>query len=285
MTTPFTVLMPVWRGDKPDRFRQALASATLQQTLPPQELVLTVDGPVPPELDAVIADVENGAYGPARVLRHDSHRGLALVLQDGLDAATTELIARADADDLCRPHRFETQIAFMDRHGIDLLGSAMEEFSDAVPVGTGPRRERPLDHDAIVAYLPRHSPFHHPTVVYRRAVAIAAGGYRDLEYLEDYWLWQRMILAGARCANLPDTLVDYRADDDMFSRRGGLRMLMSDISLQRIFLRDNTVDRRTFVGNLARRSAYRLMPGALRRWTYRRFIEPRSALIFGRDRA
>ena len=41
--------------------------------------------------------------------------------------------------------------------------------------------------------------------------------YRDLPLLEDYWLWERMMLGGARMANLPDVLVDYRVDEHLFA--------------------------------------------------------------------
>src|SRR5699024_8433924 len=140
-------------------------------------------------LGPAVRRAEQGEFGPARVLRHEAHRGVAAALQDGLEASPHDLVARVDADDICRPERFAQQIPRMDEDGLDLLGSSMREFSDAVPPGTGPLRTRPLEHEQIVRYLPHHSPFHHPTVVLRRSVALAVGGYRDLALLEDYWLW------------------------------------------------------------------------------------------------
>lgn len=271
MSAPFTVLMPLWRGDAPDRFARAVASATREQTLPPDLLLVVVDGPVPAGLEEVLGRIEQGAYGPAQVLRCAEHRGLAPVLQDGLLAARTELVARADADDLCRPERFARQIPLM--ADLDLLGSAMREFSDRRPPGLGPLRRRPLTHEAIRAYLPFHSPFHHPTVVLRREAALAAGGYRVLDHLEDYWLWERMILAGARTANLPEVLVDYRVDAQLFSRRGGWRMFASDLRLQRILCEDRVTTPAQMLANIARRGAYRFAPGWLRRAGYRLVVE------------
>lgn len=281
MNAPFSVLMPVWGGDVPARFRAAVDSATTQQELAPDELIITVDGPVGAGIDEVLADIEDGRYGPARVLRHPDHRGLARALQDGLESCRTELIARADADDLVRPERFARQIPLMQAEGLDLLGAAMCEFSDDVPRGTGPRRDRPLTHREILAYLPHHSPFHHPTIVMRRSTALAAGGYRELDHLEDYWMWERMVLAGARCANLPDALVDYRVDSRLFARRGGVRLLASDLRLQWIFVRDHITTPRGFIANAVRRAGYRLMPVPARRLAYRRLVETRSRLAFG----
>jgi glycosyltransferase involved in cell wall biosynthesis len=271
-----TVLMPVWAGDRADRFRAAVTSATTAQSAPPQELLVVTDGPVGDELAAVLSEIEAGRHGPARVLRGTRHEGLARTLQRGLSATRTEIVARADADDLCRPDRLARQTRALVDHGLDLLSGTIQEFSDQVPVGTGPLRTRPLTHEDIVRYLPGHSPFHHPAVMMRRSVALAVGGYRELDHLEDYWLWERMLLGGARSANLPEVLVDYRVDADLFSRRGGVRMFASDLRLQRIFLHDHVTGPGTFLRNIVERGVYRFVPGPLRRIGYRMVVERRG---------
>ena len=270
---PFTVLMPLWGHDLPERVERALASATTAQQLRPDLLLLTVDGPLPEALEQIVRRVGDGEFGPSLVLRHDDHRGVADALQDGLVASPHDLIARADADDLCRPERFALQIPCMVAEGLDLLGGSMREFSDRVPPGTGPLRTRPLTHREILEYLPRHSPFHHPTVVLRRSVAMAVGGYRDLRLLEDYWLWERMMLGGARMGNLPEVLVDYRVDEDLFARRGGWRLFASDVRLQRRMLLDRVTTPAVALTNLLMRAAYRFTPSWARRIGYRRFVE------------
>lgn len=275
-STSFAVLMPLWRKDLPDRFERALTSATLDQQLRPDLLILTVDGPLPQQLEAVVARAAHGEFGPATVLRHDDHRGVAAALQDGLETSPYDLIARADADDLCRPERFALQIPHMQEQELDLLGSAMREFSDRIAPGTGPLRTRPLQHEEIIDYLPHHSPFHHPTVVLRRSVALAVGGYRDLALLEDYWLWERMMLGGARMGNLPDVLVDYRVDEQLFARRGGRKLFASDLRLQHRMLTDGVTGPGGFLKNVALRGAYRFVPGWVRRIGYRRFVEQGS---------
>ncbi|WP_304502156.1 glycosyltransferase [Brachybacterium sp. FME24] len=277
-TPPFAVLMPVWGRDRSDRVELALASATVDQQLPPDLVILTVDGPLPAALETLVARVVDGEFGPAQVLRHETHRGVAAALQDGLEVSPLDLVARADADDICRPERFALQIPRMDGDAdgadpVDLLGGAMREFSDRLEPGHGPLRARPTTHDEIVEYMPHHSPFHHPTVVMRRSVALAVGGYRELPLLEDYWLWERMMLGGARLGNLPEVVVDYRVDDDLFARRGGWRLYASDVRLQRHMVRDRVTSPALFLRNLTLRGAYRFAPGWVRRLGYRTFIE------------
>lgn len=267
MPADFSVLMAVWQGDHPDHFRDALRTVTHSQHLKPAHLVLSVDGPLPADLDAVAQDVERGEFGPATVLRHHVHSGLAATLQRGLEAAPTEIIARADADDLNHPRRFALQIPRFEADHLDILGSAMHEL------GTDRVRRRPLTHSEILRYLRDHSPFQHPTVVLRRSAVQAAGGYRTLAYMEDYDLWQRMLAAGARSANLPDPLVDYRVGPDLYDRRGGAVLFRSDLAIQRALVADGMTTRLRALRNLTIRAAYRVVPSRMRRFMYRLLVE------------
>jgi glycosyltransferase involved in cell wall biosynthesis len=270
-----TVLMPVWRGERPDWFAGALHSATVGQTRHPDELVVAVDGPLTPELEAVVKDVEAGEYGDAKVTRSDEHRGVAATLQMGLGVSGGDYIARADSDDHYRPERLQKQLGVMESGGLDLLGTAMQEFSGEHDLGQGKLRMRPCTHAQIWTYLPKHTPFHHPTVMFRRQAALDAGGYLELDRMEDYWLWQRMLAAGAKTANLPEPLVDYRVTEDLFDRRGGLQMFRSDLHLQRVMLNDGMIRRPRYAYNLALRAGYRFCPVPLRRLGYRLFVEER----------
>ena len=53
-TTPFSVSMCVYGKDNPEWFYRALESIVLQQTRRPSEIVLVVDGPVPPSIEKML---------------------------------------------------------------------------------------------------------------------------------------------------------------------------------------------------------------------------------------
>ncbi|WP_341857072.1 hypothetical protein [Brachybacterium sp. GPGPB12] len=77
---PFAVLMPLWGKDRGERVEQAVVSATEGQRLRPDLLILTVDGPLTPELEELVKRVEAGAHGPATVFapqRPSRRRGRA----------------------------------------------------------------------------------------------------------------------------------------------------------------------------------------------------------------
>ena len=135
---------------------------------------------------------------------------------------------------------------------------------------TGMLRVPPVEAEEIVRTARLRNPFNHPTVVYRRTAVLSAGGYRELRYMEDYWVFTRMIANGARVVNLPDPLVRYRVDAGAYERKGGVRQLRSELKLQQRLRSEGftTVGQR--LRNTMVRGGFRLVPTPVRRIAYRR---------------
>jgi glycosyltransferase involved in cell wall biosynthesis len=251
---------------------RAFHSTVHDQLRRPDEVVVVQDGLVTPELASALERLESGSPVPVRRLRLHHNVGLAQALQCGLSACRHEVVARMDADDISLPHRFAVQMPVIEA-GADLVGSAMVEFgrgSQASPTSRASLRVPPLGPRAIAAAARLRSPFNHPTVIYRRSAVLEAGGYRDLPLLEDYWLFSRMIAAGAQVANVAEPLVMYRVDAGSYERRGGLRLLRSEVGLQRRLHREGFTTSREMARNLLVRGGYRIVPVPLRRAAYRR---------------
>lgn len=268
--TPFSVLLPVYAGDRPEFFRRAVESVTLDQTLRPDELVVVRDGPVGGPLAGVLDAVASGTVTggvPVRLVTLDANVGLARALEAGLDACAHEVVARADADDVSLPHRFERQVPLVEA-GVDLLSAAIEEFADDED-RPGLVRAWPTDAAAIARLARFQDPFNHPAVVYRRSAVRAAGGYRDLDKLEDYWLFARMVQSGARVANVAEPLVRYRVGAGAYRRRGGRGLLRSELALQREFLASGFTTPAQALRNVLVRGVWRIVPTAVRRPVYR----------------
>jgi glycosyltransferase involved in cell wall biosynthesis len=272
--TPFSLLLPTYHADDPEHLRRAFVSAVDEQTLKPDEVVLVRDGVVPPRLQNVIDALVETSQVPVKVVALDANIGLGHALDAGLSACANEVVARMDADDISLPERFAVQIPLLAR-GFDLVGSSLLEFVDDEDDVVG-RRTPPLAEDEIRQWSRFHDPFNHPTVVYRRSMVQAVGGYQDLPLMEDYWLFARMIDAGAKVANVPDALVKYRIGAGAYARRGGWQLLRSEVNLQRQFHAAGFTTRTQFLRNLVVRGGYRLVPEPVRRAAYRRVIAPRG---------
>ncbi|HEV7166497.1 MAG TPA: glycosyltransferase, partial [Micrococcaceae bacterium] len=235
---PFSVLLPVYGGDDAAMFRRAIASVTRDQQRCPDQLVIVRDGTVGAELEKVLTETESLAGGAdeidVSVLRLEKSVGLAAALDQGLDECRFDIVARMDADDVALPQRFSVQLPVIES-GADIVGSSIAEIGadeDRILA----TRHAPQSHREIRAGADFRSPFNHPSVVYRKSLVQAAGGYGDLAHMEDYWLWIRMIHAGAHTANVAQPLLKYRVSAGSYDRRGGVHMLRAELTLQKRML-------------------------------------------------
>ncbi len=94
--------------------------------------------------------------------------------------------------------------------------------------------------------------------------------------MEDYLLFARMLAAGARPANLAEPLVNYRVGAGAYARRGGQRLLRSELALQRRLRRLGFTTPLQYARNLVVRGGYRLIPEQIRRVAYRALIANRQ---------
>jgi glycosyltransferase involved in cell wall biosynthesis len=152
-----------------------------------------------------------------------AREGLVAALNRGLAACRAPLVARFDADDVMRRARLARQCAALD--------------ADAELVGVGchvhlfPRREltdgllrygawlnslasaEDVRRDAFV-----ECPLAHPTLVLRRDVLVALGGYRERGWAEDYDLVLRLLGRGHPLGVVPEKLVAWRDGPGRLSR-------------------------------------------------------------------
>lgn len=271
---PFSVLLPVYRADTPERLRRAVESNTVEQTRPPAEVLIVQDGPVAASLDREIHRLEAESPVPVRVLRLACNQGLAHALDAALPRCAHDVVARADADDVAYPRRFELQLPLVE-DGADLVGASMHEIGDdeSRPVAL---RTAPVGAVRIAAVSRRRNPISHPTVVFRRSAVQAVGGYEDVPMAEDYWLWARMLHAGADVRNVAEPLVGYRISAGSYERRGGYRVLRAELGLQARLRSLGHVGFLQWATNVMVRGGYRFVPLRVRETAYRLMVGPRN---------
>jgi glycosyltransferase involved in cell wall biosynthesis len=274
VTEAFSVLLPCYTGDSPDALEAAFLSVTAQQTRRPDQVVLVQDGPVSERLGQRITDLVEGSVVPTTLVVLRRNLGLGVALTRGLEACEHDIVARMDADDVSDPERFEIQVPLVES-GVDVLGSALLEFQTRPEVVVGSRAV--LTDPAEIAREARlRQTFNHPSVVYRASLVRRVGGYEDLPGLEDYLLFAKMIMAGARVGNVSRPLVRYRVSEGAYARRGGWGILHSELELQRRFRRMGFTTRAQYARNVIVRAVYRLVPEQVRRTAYQRLLAGRG---------
>lgn len=189
---------------------QYLAKAidsVLVQSFTDFEFLILDDG----SSDDSLKVIENFAARDTRIkVIARENRGLTESLNELAVKAQGRYLARMDADDICFPDRFKSQVTYLDTHSkcVVLGGWALmidEKDRPILPL------KPPLDHKNIDSgNLSGQTSFIHPSVMIRRSAFLQAGSYNpDYPYAEDKELWLRMAEIGL-LRNLPEFCLQYR---------------------------------------------------------------------------
>jgi glycosyltransferase involved in cell wall biosynthesis len=142
-----------------------------------------------------------------RIYRHEN-KGRAASLNIGIELAKGNYVARMDADDFALPHRLQEQVRFMNEHPeVGLIGGAFELINNNQVLKT---IRFPAEDSEVRSMMGFCNPICHPTVLMRKEVALASGGYRKaLLDADDYDLWLRMS-ERTKLGNLDAVVLRYR---------------------------------------------------------------------------
>ena len=271
--SPYSVLMSVYAKDRPEYLDAAIASMAAQ-TVPFRDMVVVCDGPLTDGLDKVLDDWKWELDGRLTLHRLPENGGLGAALAAGLPLCRCDVVARMDADDVSRPDRCRILLGKMAADGLDLVGGAIEEF-DREPGDMGSVRAVPLEKGDIDTWLKGRNPFNHMSVVFDRQVVEQAGGYQPFPWMEDYWLWARMIAGGCRCANVPDVLVDVRTGDGMYARRSNTAYLKSQVRFFSELRKLGLIGRFDQAKAVAERTIATMLPAGMVKAVYNKVLRRR----------
>lgn len=266
----FSVLMSVYAKEKPEYLKISLDSV-LNQTLPPDEIVLVIDGPLTMELEEVVKQFHKKTK-VLKVVRLEENQQLGRALEYGLEKCSNELVARMDTDDIALPDRFQKQYEYLMEHPeIDVLGSLIEEF-DSADENYRKIKNMPIHKADIERYSRYRNPVNHMTVMVRRSKVQLAGGYRHFPFLEDYDLWTRMLALKCEFANLGEVLVRARTERSIYDRRGGLKYCKQYLKLRKQQRELGLLNMKEYMVAIILTVAMTLQPSWLRKTMYQRVL-------------
>jgi len=186
------------------------------QTHPHYEVIAIDDG----SKDATLSILRDWASDDDRFrVFSRPHRGIVATANEGLRLCRAPLIARMDADDRAHPERLAAQTEYLDTHPeITAVGSLVEGFSED-EVGKGFQLyfqwlNSLVTPEDIAREIFIESPLPNPSMTFRKAPVEKIGGYQDHGWPEDYDLWLRLHLAGARFAKIPRVLLEWREHEN-----------------------------------------------------------------------
>lgn len=233
MQPSISVLMPV--RDARETLTTAVQSVQAQ-SISEWELVIVDDG----SQDGTTAMLEALAQEDAHiVLIKQEAKGIAVALNRGLEACRGEFIARMDADDGMDARRLELQRTFLAANRDCGLVSCRVCFG-GTEAGYAAHVEwvnSLMNHDAMSLRRFVEAPVAHPSVMFRRELIEAHGGYREGDFPEDYELWLRWLEAGVRFGKLDEAQLTWNDPPQRLSRTDARYSVEAFYSMKCLYLR------------------------------------------------
>lgn len=262
--TSFSVLMSVYKKDDPIFFEQALKSIA-EQTVLPDEFILVCDGDVTKDIESIIKSYDsfflrNGVRFINVLI--PVNQGLGNALKVGSQSCTSDYIVRMDSDDISTQDRIETlHTICLENNEIDVVGTYIEEFFTNNPENEERRlRKVPLTGEYIETFSKKRNPMNHVTVCIKRLSLEKCGGYEDVHWHEDYYLWHKMLLQGYKLQNFPIITVLVRLSG-FEGRRLGLTYLKSEVNFLKKCLTLGVITRLDTIKYMLPRLFLRVLPG------------------------
>ena len=264
----FSVLMSIYYKEKPEYFDRAMQSIWDEQNVKPDEIVLVQDGKLTDELYEAINQWNNKIGNIFKTIPLEENVGLGDALNIGLKKCSYELVARMDTDDIAKQNRFEKQLKVFENSDIDICSSWVSEFDNDENKIISYRRV-PQTHEEIVDFAKKRCPINHPAVMYKKSEVQNANGYKNMMWFEDYYLWVRMILNGAKFYNIQEPLVNMRAGYGQLERRSGFKYAIEEYKFLKKLKEIGFLNGFEFYRNLLVRFIARVLPKKIVKVVYK----------------
>lgn len=267
----YSVLMSVYVKDNPAWFKEAV-ECMINQTLTPSEIVIVKDGPLTEELDGVIDTLvaENSNIN-FNIVPLEKNMGLGLALNRGVLECHNELIARMDSDDYSVPQRCELQLKLMEQEDVDIIGANIDEFIGTIQNVTA-HRVFPEQHEDIINFSKKRTPFAHPAVIMKKSQLLEAGNYQHCYLAEDYDIFVRLLQLGCKARSMSDVLVYVRVSEDFYSRRGGIKYLKALLAFNKKLYRQHWFGFKDYFVRSAANITMCLIPNCMRSLIYKKLL-------------
>lgn len=153
------------------------------------------------------------------ILIYCENQGLSHALNRGIEACDSEFIVRMDADDICMPNRLEIQLSYITGNNLDIVGGHYYVIDNCGKLIDA--RIVPTSKEEITITLAKGVPFAHSSVMFKKSFIVNKNLYYTETGVvaEDYDLWVRMHLSGAKFGNVDSWVIKFRDSDTSLNKR------------------------------------------------------------------
>lgn len=166
------------------------------------------------------------------------NKGLAEALNEGIDLARGQFVARMDADDLCHTERLSKQIELLEKSGADVCGCHYQVISKSGKIKFVTMVA--LNHFLIGVSMTSGVPFAHGSALIRKSYLDKNKvRYKKGFPAEDYDLWLTVYGEGGKFINYDEILYSYRDIESSLSKINKKNVKKCTIKLKNNFIKKN----------------------------------------------
>lgn len=225
-----SVIMSTYNESEPI-LRQAIESVQ-SQTYKNFEFLIILDNPDNEEIYKIV-EIYAKKDKRIQIIRHKKNQGLPKSLNEGIEKANGQLIARMDADDIVMSEWLEIELEALKKRNLDFVAASKKNIGEKnQDLGTFINDFSP---DKMQRLLPYDNSISHSTVLMKKEKIKQLGGYREILSCEDYDLWIRMLCSGCRMAILPNVLIYVRIRKESITRTDKYQQYLSKKFIQKMY--------------------------------------------------
>ena len=196
-----SVLMPVYNGEQ---FLDKSINSILNQTFNNFEYIIINDG----STDDSLKILESYEDSRIKIINFSKNMGIAAALNNGLNIAKGDYIARQDQDDISHPERFMLQVEYLKNNDVDLV-DANFIFIDENDKYIQDYEKRYFNPEETLSHLFFYE-LVHASIMCKRLIFTKYNIQYRKRPTEDYDLFIRLAKAGMRAGRLDKKLIKQR---------------------------------------------------------------------------
>ena len=240
-----TIIMPVYNSEK---YILDSVISLLDQTYKNFVLYVMIEKDNKDDTEIYLSLLKDNRI---KVINNKEKLGLAKTLNEGIKLAKTKYIARMDSDDLSLPNRLEKEREVLENNeNIALVSTWQRHFGD---FGTYVHQSASSSED-LAASLLFKCDICHSTVMLRTKIMKENNYFYDTDMaMEDFDLWNRMIIDNHKLYCIPEILGEYRIHSENITQSKHQKVIDSEIkiisrSLERLHISPNSYDNKLLIG-------------------------------------
>lgn len=204
-----SIIMPAYNSEE---YISESIDSVLTQTYNNWELVIVDDGSIDNTRE-VIRKYEKEDIRIKYLYQTNQRQGKAR--NNGIKHSTGSLIAFLDSDDIWVNSKLELQVKELIKNDVDLVFSDGFSFSDSIETSTGifDTIKGYYKGDEVIKLFLIQNRIPILSVLTKRVVISEVGGFiekPEIQNVEDYHLWLKILFAGYSIYGMPDKLFYYR---------------------------------------------------------------------------